>query len=116
MQNVVVLLNEWGPLEVRARAEQPLVLDGLAAHASLVALFSVTGVSVRIMGDDLMHIKHLGSDMYFCASAMDLLIYEVMPVSPHDNLREFTAKLKEYYYLTDYYKFKNSVPRKTYYS
>ena len=47
--------------------------------------FSLPGVSITTVLADLLHVKHLGTDMYFAASVFFLLCYEILPGSTHNN-------------------------------
>ncbi|CAE7578117.1 unnamed protein product [Symbiodinium sp. CCMP2592] len=60
-------------------------------------IFGVPSTSCHVVALDLMHCKHLGTDMYMFASVIYLLCHHILPHEPQENLRVVWQKLKESY-------------------
>ena len=60
-------------------------------------IFTVPGVTILTVWADLMHAKHMGTDMYFYASVLVLLCYDIMRHAPEDNCALLWMELKEIY-------------------
>ena len=58
----------------------------LARNPNRIALFNLPGVTALNYMCDVMHCKHLGTDMYFAASVLWALCYIVLPRTPSQNL------------------------------
>ena len=68
-----------------------------AFYKNLIELFNVPGVNVLCLGVDIMHVKHMGSDMYFYGSVLYMLVYEILTDRPFANLQEVFSLIKKYY-------------------
>lgn len=55
------------------------------------------GVSILTVGPDLMHIKHLGVDLYFFGTILALLVYEILSQTAAQNLIVIFNEIKQYY-------------------
>ena len=60
-------------------------------------LFRLPGVSIYIVLCDLMHVNHLGVDVYFLGSVLSLLCYRMLPDSPARNLAVVWGSISDYY-------------------
>ena len=62
-----------------------------------IPLFNLPGVSVLAYAPDVMHAKHMGTDMYYYASVLWLACYKVLPDSPAQNLVFFFCLCKQWW-------------------
>ena len=60
-------------------------------------IFTVPGVTILTVWADLMHAKHMGTDMYFYASVLFLLCFDVMRHEPEDNCALIWKEITEIY-------------------
>jgi hypothetical protein len=60
-------------------------------------LFTLPGVTITTVVGDVLHVKHLGTDMYFAASVLWLLCYQILPGTAEENLEAVWARVNEYY-------------------
>jgi hypothetical protein len=60
-------------------------------------LFSLPGVSILTVAPDLLHVKHLGSDTYFYASVLEVLVCKTLPGTPEQNLDKVWDEVLSYY-------------------
>ena len=67
------------------------------AQTDVHPLFGLSGVGILNVFPDWMHTKHLGTDKTTYASALHILVYEIMPGSPEDNLDEIWSRCLTYY-------------------
>ena len=59
-------------------------------------LFDIPGVSVLSVAADLMHCKHMGTDMYIYASILLILCFEILPGAASANMFTVWAKMKRF--------------------
>ena len=69
----------------------------LARPATGISLFRLMFVSCLSVGQDGMHIKHLGCDRYFYGSVLWLLVFEVLDDSPTDNMKFIFGRIQQFY-------------------
>jgi hypothetical protein len=67
-------------------------------HAITNPLFTLIGVSILTVFPDLMHVKHLGTDMHIYGSVLWLLVYQVTTAGQaEENLKEVWSIVNEFY-------------------
>ena len=59
-------------------------------------IFQLPGVSILTVAADLMHVKHMGTDMYFYGSVLSCLVYYMMPGRPEENLQMLWEEIKQF--------------------
>ena len=55
------------------------------------------GISSLTICPDILHCKHLGTDQYFYASVIWLMVYTIMDASPEENMAEIVIDIKRQY-------------------
>jgi len=68
-----------------------------ATHPERHPLFKVPGVSICNVYPDLLHVKHLGTDSYFCGSTLQYLTHTMLADTPERNLEAIFHEVKTYY-------------------
>ena len=72
------------------------IADWPLRDTTTVALFKIPGVSILTKMPDFMHSKHLGTDMYFYASVLWMLCYQLLGNSALTNLETVWTELQRF--------------------
>ena len=73
------------------------IAQWIAAHPRLHIIFDLAGTSLFTVILDLLHVKYLGTDMYFNGSVLWLLCYKVLPGTAENNLSIVWRDIERYY-------------------